>query len=99
MPPQKIKEAMETASAKAIVSIHKLLKYRFLLWPLFKIKHKITREKPGLMLKPFSVLEGEPPSAAPGAVEREADHEALISFTSGSTGPSKGRKPNPWASH
>ena len=83
MPPQKIKQAMETANAKAIVSIHKLLKYRFLLWPLFKIKHKITREKPGLMLKPFSVLEGGDPATAPDAISREAGNEALISFTSG----------------
>ena len=90
MPPQKIKQAMETANAKAIVSIHKLLKYRFLLWPLFKIKHKITREQPGFLLKPFSVLEGGDPSVAPSTVARDAQDEALISFTSGSTGRPKG---------
>ena len=85
---RRIKQSLETAKPKAIISIHAFLKYRFVLWPLWRIPKKFCVDKRGLWLKPFSQLLGPTTSIPP--VPRRPDDEALITFTSGSTGRPKG---------
>ena len=94
MAPQKIKEALETANAKGIVSTGAGLKllYRMLVPPLRRIPNKYTRDT-GLFVKPFAKLVGDP-AAAPGVVPREKADECMITFTSGSTGRPKGADRN-----
>jgi acyl-CoA synthetase (AMP-forming)/AMP-acid ligase II len=90
MAPQKIKEALETANAKGIVSTGAGLKlvYRMLVGPLRRIPKKYTRDT-GLFVKHFDCLIGDPTSA-PEVVAREKADECMITFTSGSTGRPKG---------
>ncbi len=87
MPPKKILQAIRSAKAQAIVSVHALLKFRFLAPALWGLRWFCSDGR-GLLLRPFSALRGE--ADEPAAVPRDADDHALITFTSGSTGRPKG---------
>jgi len=87
---QKIKEALETANAKGIVSTGAGLKliYRMLVAPLRRIPKKYTCDT-GMFVKRFDMLIQDP-EGAPAVVPREKSDECMITFTSGSTGRPKG---------
>jgi olefin beta-lactone synthetase len=89
---KRIKQSLETAKPKAIISVQAFLKYRFLLWPLWKIPQKYAVDKSGFLVKPFTRLLGKPETRPP--IPRNPQDEALITFTSGSTGRPKGADRN-----
>lgn len=86
----KILEAIEDAKAQAILSVSALLKYRWFLRPLRRLKH-YSADSSGFGVKPMSALFKPPQGGAISeALSTHADEHALITFTSGSTGRPKG---------
>ncbi len=85
----RIEQALKVARASAIVSVRAFLRYRLLLPSLRRIGLRFSRDSPGIGVRPFSDLEGRPPATVEPCPRVDGD-EALISFTSGSTGPPKG---------
>jgi len=84
----KILQALTDARAQAIISVAALLKYRWLLRPLWRLR-KYSADSKGLGVRPLSALFSGPGEAR-DARETHADDHALITFTSGSTGRPKG---------
>ena len=84
----KILQAIEDSSAKAIISVDALLKFRWVLPKLWRLK-KFSVDSSGLFLSSLSALRGDPQTLPP-PVDRQPDDHALITFTSGSTGRPKG---------
>lgn len=86
----KILEAIDDARAQAIVSVRALLKYRWLVGPLRRLRH-YSADSSGWGVRPlsdlFGVHDGPPPRETAAT---HADDHALITFTSGSTGRPKG---------
>lgn len=89
---KKILAALGDSRAKAILSIDKLLKYRWFIPPLWRMK-KYSADKVGWGVKPFSSLKvnTDQPFVA---VHQEATDHQFITYTSGSTGRAKGADRN-----
>ena len=81
-------QAVKLSHAKAVVSVHALMRHRFWLPGLWGRK-KYSHDSTGLGLHNLSELATET-TDAPDICHREFDDEALITFTSGSTGTPKG---------
>jgi len=89
---KRILSALKDSKARAIVSVTALLKHRFVIPTLWRMK-KFAVDGRGLFMKPLSDLRAEADSSWT-AVERRDDDEALITFTTGSTGRPKGADRN-----
>ena len=89
---KKVLNAISDSGAKAIISIDKLLKYHFLIPQLwFKKKYSVDKKRFGT--RSFDELYSNEVSEFTPESLNELDH-ALITFTSGSTGRSKGSDRN-----
>ena len=84
----RILRAIRDARARAIVSVHGLLRHRFWLPALWGMRRYVV-DGVGLGLRPFEDLMAEP-VGPPDPLPRGVGDPALISFTSGSTGRPKG---------
>ncbi|MFA5583261.1 MAG: AMP-binding protein, partial [Bacteriovoracaceae bacterium] len=89
---KKLLVAIADSKAKTIISVHKFLKLRFLL-PMLWGKKLYSVDSQGLGLKPFSNLKSGKVKDFTATSLNEDDHY-LITFTSGSTGRSKGSDRN-----
>ena len=87
---KRITQALYTAKPKAMVSVQALYKFRFFLPALWKIQLKFSLDSTGWGLRSFSDLLRHGASSVESLVEREVGAQALITFTSGSTGAPKG---------
>ena len=86
---RRISSALRTASPKAIVSVEALLKFRWLMPALWRISKKFSLDSQGWGIIPFDALIGlEEPNTKP--ILRKNGDQALITFTSGTTGAPKG---------
>jgi len=85
---KKITQAIADSGAVAIVSVNALLRYRWLLPSLWKLR-MYSLDSSGFCMKRAGRLRRETRSASPLADRSPVDH-ALITFTSGSTGRPKG---------
>ena len=86
----KILEAIDDAAAQAIVSVSALLKYRWFVGPLRRLRH-YSADSSGFGVRPLSALFGVYDGSTPReTVATGGDDHALITFTSGSTGRPKG---------
>jgi acyl-CoA synthetase (AMP-forming)/AMP-acid ligase II len=84
----KMLQALGLSKARALISVDRLLRYRFLVPRLWGMK-LYSLDSDGIWLRPFSKLEAS--SADEFAVEeRSTEDFALITYTSGSTGRPKG---------
>ncbi len=85
---RKVLAAIKDSRARAIISVRALLRHRFWLPPLWRLK-KYSFDSTGLFLRPFDSLIG--PSSEDLEIQKQMpDDHALITFTSGSTGRPKG---------
>ena len=89
---KKIIVALQDSKAKAIISIEKLLKYRWFIPPLW-LKDKYSADGKGLFLQELSSLKIKTTDPIIPEILSPSDH-ALITFTSGSTGRAKGTNRN-----
>lgn len=89
---KKVLNAISDSGAKAIVSIDKLLKYHYFI-PQLWMKKKYSADKTRLGVKSFNQLYSDKVSDFTPEDLSDLDH-ALITFTSGSTGRSKGSDRN-----
>jgi len=88
----KIITALQDSQAKAIVSIERLLKFRWLLPPLW-FKDKYCADGDGLFLKPITDLKDS--TATRFSVEPlQPQDNVLITYTGGTTGRAKGADRN-----
>ncbi len=88
MGPARINRALARSRAKAIVSARRLLRYRFALPALWRMRC-YSVDSAGAGLRDFARLRGAPASGCE-PVPRSEDDECLVTFTSGSTGAPKG---------
>ncbi|EQC51733.1 AMP-binding protein [Bacteriovorax sp. DB6_IX] len=89
---KKILNAISDSGAKAIVSIDKLLKYHYFI-PQLWFKKKYSADRTRLGVRSFDDLYSSKVCEIE-ALELEENDHALITFTSGSTGRSKGSDRN-----
>ena len=87
---KRIRQALDTASPKAVISIKAFLKFRWLIPELRKIPLKFSMDSAGWGVKHFNELEGHGVASSESLVPRGGEDQALITFTSGSTGRPKG---------
>jgi len=87
---KRIRQALDTASPKAVISIKAFLKFRWLIPELRKIPLKFSMDSSGWGVKHFKDLELHGAADVGSLVERSGRDQALITFTSGSTGRPKG---------
>jgi acyl-CoA synthetase (AMP-forming)/AMP-acid ligase II len=90
---EKIKMAIEDANARAIISMKALLKWFWLIPPMWTLERLAIDEK-GFgfqsLAKQLLTIKSPAPLAAIQTVTRSVSDHGLISFTSGSTGRPKG---------
>ena len=84
---QRIVDALKASQARAIVSVDLLLRHRFWIPALWGMR-KFSVDSRGWRLRPLDALMGEPREVR--ALERKSDDAALITFTSASSGRTKG---------
>jgi len=89
---KKLLVAIADSKAKTIISIHKFLRLRFVL-PMLWGKKLYSVDSQGVGLRPFSELKSDKTSDFTVTSLEKSDHY-LITFTSGSTGRSKGSDRN-----
>jgi len=87
---KRIRQALNTASPKAVISVKAVLKFRWVLPELRKIPLKFSMDSSGWGIRPFSELEAHGAAMRDSMVRRSGEDQALITFTSGSTGRPKG---------
>lgn len=87
---KRIRQALDTASPKAVISVKAVLKFRWILPELRKIPLKFSMDSSGWGIRPFSDLEAHGEATADTLINRSGEDQALITFTSGSTGRPKG---------
>ena len=87
---KRIRQALDTASPRAVVSIKAFLKFRWLIPELRKIPLKFSMDSSGWGVRHFKQLEQHGAAEASSLVTRSGVDQALITFTSGSTGRPKG---------
>ena len=87
---KRIRQALDTASPKAVISIKAFLKFRWLIPELRKIPLKFSMDSAGWGVKHFNELEGHGVASSASLIPRGGEDQALITFTSGSTGRPKG---------
>ena len=87
---KRIRQALDTASPKAVISIKAFLKFRWLIPELRKIPLKFSMDSAGWGVKHFNELEDHGIASSESLVPRSGEDQALITFTSGSTGRPKG---------
>lgn len=89
---KKLIVAIQDSRAKAVISIDRFFKYRFLI-PSIWSKKLYSRDSKGIMLNDFKLLKSHETEEFTATPLQDRDH-LLITFTSGSTGRSKGSDRN-----
>lgn len=89
---KKLIVAIVDSGAQAVISIDRFFKYRFLIPQIWK-KKLYSRDSKGLMLRDFNQLKSSETCDFEATPLHDKDH-LLITFTSGSTGRSKGADRN-----
>ena len=83
---KRIRLSLQSAKPKAVVSIARLLRFRFMLPELWRIPIKLSLNSSGLGVQKLLSHDGKELNP----IERGDKDPALITFTSGSTGKPKG---------
>jgi len=91
---KKAKRAIAGSGAKVVVSVNALLKYRWMIGALRRIPLKFSLDKAGWGVRRLDELAHEEPDMSLAPLARKPDDEALITYTSGSTGDPKGADRN-----
>ncbi len=91
---KKVKRAVASANVKAVVSVNALLKYRWMIGAIRRIPLKFSLDKAGWGVRAIDQLAIAEPDPSLSPITRSTDDEALITYTSGSTGDPKGADRN-----